>query len=113
MSSDRSTLEGKDRAELTVIAEAMGAKVGSRMRKAQIIDLIVGQDAEGQDDSANATDRAGAKSSRSKAKAKDQDDADESSEEAADDSGAGDEEPSDASGGSDGEDRGSESSAGE
>ncbi len=42
MTSDRSTLEGKDRAELTVIAEAMGNKVGSRMRKAQIIDLIVG-----------------------------------------------------------------------
>ncbi len=45
MTSDRSTLEGKDRAELTVIAEAMGNKVGSRMRKAQIIDLIVGDDA--------------------------------------------------------------------
>ena len=42
MTSDRSTLEGKDRAELTVIAEAMGNKVGSRMRKAQIVDLIVG-----------------------------------------------------------------------
>ena len=42
MTTDRSTLESKDRAELTVIAEAMGAKVGSRMRKAQIIDLIVG-----------------------------------------------------------------------
>ncbi len=42
MASDRSTLEGKDRAELTVIAQAMGNKVGSRMRKAQIIDLIVG-----------------------------------------------------------------------
>ena len=46
MTSDRSTLEGKDRAELTVIAEAMGNKVGSRMRKAQIIDLIIGADAE-------------------------------------------------------------------
>ena len=44
MTSDRSTLEGKDRAELTVIAQAMGNKVGSRMRKAQIIDLIVGAD---------------------------------------------------------------------
>jgi len=42
VTSDRSTLAGKDRAELTVIAEAMGNKVGSRMRKAQIIDLIVG-----------------------------------------------------------------------
>jgi transcription termination factor Rho len=42
VTSDRSTLEGKDRAELTVIAKAMGNKVGSRMRKGQIIDLIVG-----------------------------------------------------------------------
>jgi transcription termination factor Rho len=45
VTSDRSTLEGKDRAELTVIAQAMGNKVGSRMRKAQIIDLIIGDDA--------------------------------------------------------------------
>ena len=44
MTSDRSTLEGKDRAELTVIAEAMGKKVGSRMRKAQIIDAIIGDE---------------------------------------------------------------------
>ena len=51
MTSDRSTLEGKDRAELTVIAQAMGNKVPSRMRKAQIIDLIVGssEDAEAED----------------------------------------------------------------
>jgi transcription termination factor Rho len=42
VTSDRSTLEGKDRAELTVIAQAMGNKVGSRMRKGQIVDLIVG-----------------------------------------------------------------------
>ena len=57
MSSDRSTLEGKDRAELTVIAEAMGAKVGSRMRKAQIIDLILGAgDDEGADDAAASSD---------------------------------------------------------
>ena len=41
MSPDRSTLESKDRAELTVIAEALGLKVGSRLRKAQIIDNIV------------------------------------------------------------------------
>lgn len=52
MTSDRSTLEGKDRAELTVIAEAMGNKVGSRMRKAQIIDLIVGGSED--DDSSSA-----------------------------------------------------------
>jgi len=54
VTSDRSTLEGKDRAELTVIAEAMGNKVGSRMRKAQIIDLIVGaDDAPAEADSSN------------------------------------------------------------
>ncbi len=52
MSSDRTTLQGKDRAELTVIAEAMGAKVGSRMRKADIIDLIVGPPDDAPDDSA-------------------------------------------------------------
>ena len=65
MTSDRSTLEGKDRAELTVIAQAMGNKVGSRMRKAQIIDLIVGssdQDNDGDETEAtsegDATDSA-------------------------------------------------------
>ena len=51
MASDRSTLEGKDRAELTVIAKTMGHKVGSRMRKAQIVDLIVGEN-----DGASASD---------------------------------------------------------
>ena len=45
MTSDRSTLEAKDRAELTVIAQAMGAKVTSRMRKGDIIDIIAGADA--------------------------------------------------------------------
>ena len=57
MSSDRTTLEGKDRAELTVIAQAMGAKVGSRMRKGQIIDLILGagdEDAEAAEPSTDA-----------------------------------------------------------
>ena len=61
MASDRSTLEGKDRAELTVIAQAMGNKVGSRMRKAQIIDLIVGAEddaAPAKDDAAPAKDAA-------------------------------------------------------
>lgn len=48
MSTDRSTLEGKDRAELTVIAKAMGAKVGSRMKKAEIIDSIVGHGGSGE-----------------------------------------------------------------
>jgi len=77
VTSDRSTLEGKDRAELTVIAEAMGNKVGSRMRKAQIIDLIVGAD--GSDDGAAADDSNDAAAS---------DEASESSDEAADDDGA-------------------------
>jgi transcription termination factor Rho len=59
VTSDRSTLEGKDRAELTVIAQAMGHKVGSRMRKAQIIDLIVGADDDGDaESSANGADEA-------------------------------------------------------
>jgi len=38
---ERSTLEGKDRTELMTIAKAMGAKPGSRSRKAEIIDLII------------------------------------------------------------------------
>lgn len=56
MSSDRTTLEGKDRAELTVIAQAMGAKVGSRMRKGQIIDLILGAGEDASDDTATSHD---------------------------------------------------------
>jgi len=51
VTTDRSTLEGKDRAELTVIATAMGNKVGSRMRKGQIIDLIIGSSDDGPEES--------------------------------------------------------------
>ena len=40
MASDRSTLEGKDRAELTVIAQAMGNKVGSNANARNSMDLI-------------------------------------------------------------------------
>jgi len=54
VSSDRSTLEGKDRAELVVIAEAMGHKVTSRMRKGTIVDLIVGPDSDDDTDSADS-----------------------------------------------------------
>jgi transcription termination factor Rho len=38
----RSTLERKDRTELHTIAVAMGGKPGSRARKAEIVDLILG-----------------------------------------------------------------------
>ena len=38
---ERGTLEGKDRDELTTIANALGGKPGSRSRKAEIVDLIL------------------------------------------------------------------------
>jgi len=38
---DRSTLDQKDRSELQTIAEAMGGKPGSRLRKAEIVDMIL------------------------------------------------------------------------
>jgi len=38
---DRGTLEGKDRDELTTIANALGGKPGSRARKAEIVELIL------------------------------------------------------------------------
>ena len=38
---ERGTLEGKDRDELTTIANALGGKPGSRARKAEIVDLIL------------------------------------------------------------------------
>ena len=37
----RSTLLRKDRDELVTIAQAMGAKPGSRTRKAQVVDMIL------------------------------------------------------------------------
>jgi transcription termination factor Rho len=39
---ERSVLEGKDRTELQSIATAMGGKPGSRARKADIVDMILG-----------------------------------------------------------------------
>ena len=38
---ERDALEGKDRDELTTIATALGGKPGSRVRKAEIVDLIL------------------------------------------------------------------------
>ena len=40
-SPDRATLEDKDRDELKVIAAALGAKVTSKTRKGEMIDLIM------------------------------------------------------------------------
>lgn len=83
MASDRSTLEGKDRAELTVIAQAMGNKVGSRMRKAQIIDLIVGPEGSEASDNDTSPSKEEAQLSFSDADAHD-DDADDSSDDSSD-----------------------------
>ena len=95
MSSDRTTLEGKDRAELTVIAQAMGAKVGSRMRKGQIIDLILGAGEDAADDtSAEATSDASADEAQDDATDADTDDAQDDADDA-DDSDADEEEDSD------------------
>ena len=75
MASDRSTLEGKDRAELTVIAKAMGHKVGSRMRKAQIVDLIVGEnDGASASDSNDSADVASSSENRSRSRNESSDD---------------------------------------
>ncbi|MDH3707884.1 MAG: hypothetical protein OES57_17600, partial [Acidimicrobiia bacterium] len=55
----KSTLQRKDREELTAIATALGAKPSSRARKAEIVDLIletVGDDAEPQADGPDAGD---------------------------------------------------------
>lgn len=41
LSTERATLESKDRAELIVIAQSMGLKVGSRARKATIVNMIL------------------------------------------------------------------------
>ena len=40
---ERSVLEGKDREQLLAIASALGAKPGSRAKKADIIDKILEQ----------------------------------------------------------------------
>ena len=92
MSSDRTTLEGKDRAELTVIAQAMGAKVNSRMRKGQIIDLILGAGEEAAaEEKASEADDASTESSDASAGETpadddddDEDDADEDDDDAPD-----------------------------
>lgn len=52
----RSTLQRKDRDELTQIAEALGKKPGSRARKGEIIDLILDLAAGGDGSSAGAGD---------------------------------------------------------
>jgi len=60
---DRSTLDQKDRSELQTIAEAMGGKPGSRLRKAEIVDMILSLagvndsgDADGKNGSASGSD---------------------------------------------------------
>ncbi len=97
MSSDRTTLEGKDRAELTVIAQAMGAKVGSRMRKGQIIDLILGAGEDASDDtSTDATDDATAShDGGSDAAGQADDDVDDDADSDADDADDGESDDSD------------------
>ncbi len=55
----RSTLLRKDRDELVTIAQAMGAKPGSRTRKAQVVDMILrlaGVDENGETNSEDASD---------------------------------------------------------
>lgn len=54
----RSTLQRKDRDELTQIAEALGKKPGSRARKGEIIDLILDLAAGGDGSSVGADDTA-------------------------------------------------------
>ncbi len=46
MSFDRSMLESKGRADLVEIAQTMGLTVGSRMRKYEVVDLILGDAAD-------------------------------------------------------------------
>ena len=62
-SFERSTLERKDRTELSTIAEALGRKPPSRAKKSEIVDLIldlsgVGSGAEGADPDGNAVSSA-------------------------------------------------------
>lgn len=56
MSTERATLEAKDRAELIVIAQSMGLKVGSRARKATIVNLILDAPRDGGGESSNGQD---------------------------------------------------------
>jgi transcription termination factor Rho len=52
---ERGTLEGKDRDELTTIANALGGKPGSRARKAEIVDLILDLTGGGSNGSSNGS----------------------------------------------------------
>lgn len=89
----RSTLQRKDREELTLIATTLGKKPASRARKGEIIDLILDLAAGGDGSSVGANDEAepasnGAdepESSEADASAKQSDDADET--DSTDDSG--------------------------
>ena len=57
---ERGTLEGKDRDELTTIANALGGKPGSRARKAEIVDLILDLTGGGSNSSSNGSASAAA-----------------------------------------------------
>jgi len=57
---ERGTLEGKDRDELTTIANALGGKPGSRARKAEIVDLILDLTGGGSGGSSNGSTSAAA-----------------------------------------------------
>jgi transcription termination factor Rho len=57
---ERGTLEGKDRDELTTIANALGGKPGSRARKAEIVDLILDLTGGGSNGSSNGSASAAA-----------------------------------------------------
>ena len=79
---ERGTLEGKDRDELTTIANALGGKPGSRSRKAEIVDLILDLTGGG----SNGSSTGPASSAAHEA-------APEAAAEAAPEAGAADEEP--------------------
>jgi transcription termination factor Rho len=65
---DRSQLDGKDRDQLSQIASALGVKATSRMRKADLVDAIVGAAAGGESSSspANSSGRAAPRKIRSR-----------------------------------------------
>ena len=52
---ERSTLDGKDREQLSAIATALGVKSISRMRKAELVDAIVGAAKTGNGDNGGAS----------------------------------------------------------
>ena len=57
---ERGTLEGKDRDELTTIANALGGKPGLRARKAELVDLILDLTGGGSNGSSNGSASAAA-----------------------------------------------------